>query len=97
MELVLLSIVSDAIVSYTFRDISKCIALCITGSENECNDGDVRLVDGAIEQDGRPEVCFIGIWLSICRFSWNTIVSYMFCKTLGYDGPSNVIYVHSLI
>ena len=74
--------------------IMKCITLCITGPENECSDGDVRLVDGAIEQEGRPEVCFNGIWGSICRYSWNTIDSYVFCKTLGYDGPSNVINVH---
>ena len=73
----------------------KSIALFIIGSKNECNDGDVRLVNGTIEQEGRPEVCFNGIWGSICRYSWNPIDSYVLCKTLGYDGPSNVINVHS--
>ena len=75
--------------------IMKCIILCTTGPEKGCNDGDVRLVDGVIEQEGRPEVCFNGIWGSICRYSWDTIDSYVLCKTLGYDGPSNVINVHS--
>ena len=44
-----------------------------------------------IEQEGRPEVCFNGIWGSICRTSFSAIDSFVFCKTLGYDGPSNVI------
>ena len=35
-------------------------------ASGECEDGDIRLVDGDIEQEGRPEVCVDGIWGSIC-------------------------------
>ena len=49
-----------------------------------------------IEQEGRPEVCFNGIWGSICTTSFSAIDSFVFCKTLGYDGRSNVIMsIHS--
>ena len=32
-----------------------------------CPEGAVRLVDGDIEQEGRVEVCFSGVWGSISR------------------------------
>ena len=54
----------------------------------ECTDGEVRLVDGVIEQEGRPEVCINGVWGSICHSSWSAIDGYVFCNSLGYDGPS---------
>ena len=54
----------------------------------ECTDSEVRLVDGVIEQEGRPEVCINGVWGSICHSSWSTIDGYVFCNSLGYDGPS---------
>ena len=53
-----------------------------------CSDGDIRLVNGTIEQEGRAEVCFNGVWSTICDDSWNTIDGFVFCHSLGYDGPS---------
>ena len=50
----------------------------------------MRLADGDIEQEGRPEVCVDGIWGSICDNSWNSVDGYIFCKTLGYDGASKL-------
>ena len=54
---------------------------------NQCKDGDVRLVDGRVDQEGRPEVCINGIWGSICDYSWSSIDGYIFCNELGFDGP----------
>ena len=54
----------------------------------ECTDGDSRLVDGIIEQEGRVEVCVNGVWSSICDYSWSVIDAYVFCVTLGYNGDS---------
>ena len=58
---------------------------------SECKNDEFRLADGAIEQEGRPEVCFNGAWGSICGCWWDRIDAYIFCKTLGYDGPSKNI------
>ena len=52
-----------------------------------CTEGDVRLADGVIEQEGRPEVCVNGVWGSICQYSWSTTDAYVFCNQLGHDGP----------
>ena len=52
-----------------------------------CTEGDVRLANGVIEQEGRPEVCINGVWGSICQYSWSTTDAYVFCNQLGHDGP----------
>ena len=60
-------------------------------STNECYDGDIRLVDGEIEQEGRPEVCVNGKWGSICHNGWTTSDAYATCLTLGFEGTSSEI------
>ena len=62
-----------------------------SGSGNECKDGAIRLVDGNIEQEGRPEVCVNGIWGSICHNGWTSNDAYATCLTLGYKGKSSMI------
>ena len=56
-----------------------------------CRTGELRLADGVIEQEGRPEICLDdGVWGSICEYSWDLTDAYIFCKTLGYDGKSKL-------
>ena len=50
-----------------------------------CTEGSTRLADGDIEQEGRVEVCFGGVWGSICRYSWGAGDRYVACKSVGYD------------
>ena len=66
------------------------IILCLE-PEEECENGDIRLAGGLIEQEGRPEVCFDGVWGTICSYSWSSTDGYIFCKTLGYNGQSNLM------
>lgn len=58
----------------------------------ECVDGELRLADGAIEGEGRPEVCINGVWGSVCQYGWNEIDAFLFCSELGHSGPSTGIY-----
>ena len=51
----------------------------------ECNEGDVRLADGVLEQEGRVEVCVNGVWGSICGTGWNGVDGYVVCKQAGFD------------
>lgn len=53
-----------------------------------CTDGSVRLVGGIIQQEGRIEVCFNGVWGSVCPNYWNPIDAYVVCAQLGYTGAS---------
>ena len=79
---------SDVIVSNTTYLTHTEYYIILITDPGECTDGEVRLADGVIEQEGRPEVCINGVWGSICQWSWSTTDGYVFCNSLGYDGPS---------
>ena len=59
----------------------------------ECNETDVRLVDGPAANTGRVEICLNGVWGSVCverywwhREHWDIREARVVCRQLGYDG-----------
>ena len=50
-------------------------------------DGQLRLANGTIQQEGRVEICLNGVWGGICETSWGSSDATVFCKGLGYNGP----------
>ena len=58
---------------------------------NSCEEGSVRLQNGAIEQEGRVEVCTNGVWGSVCDQSWNETEAFVVCKQTGRPEQSNGI------
>ena len=57
----------------------------------DCTDGDIRLVDGIVDVEGRPEVCINGVWGSVCQTGWTIVDTISFCAELGYFGTGNII------
>ena len=51
---------------------------------SECTNGDYRLVNGYIPQQGRVEVCVNGVWGSVCGSGWNKNSAFVVCKNLGF-------------
>ena len=59
---------------------------CYLHSEpNNCNEGDVRLVNGTVENQGRLEVCTGGVWGTVCSSGFSRAAAYVACKQLGLD------------
>jgi deleted-in-malignant-brain-tumors protein 1 len=50
-----------------------------------CSSGDIRLVDGANDYEGRVEVCIDGVWGTICESLWSGADASVVCKQLGYS------------
>ena len=54
------------------------------------NDGEMRLVNGTLQQEGRIEICLNGVWGAICDDGWDANDARVFCKGLGYNGLSKL-------
>ena len=48
--------------------------------------GDVRLVDGRDEYEGRVEVCQEEKWKTVCDAGWGREEAQIVCRQLGYEG-----------
>lgn len=70
-------------------DQVQAIIIIVLGNVAACTDGQTRLVDGVIEQEGRIEVCYNGIWGGVCSNNFDQADAFVACKAVGYPGKSN--------
>ena len=60
------------------------LVFLITIERASCINGDVRLVGGKIDQEGRVEACSNGVWGPVCGKGFDDSDAYVVCKELGY-------------
>ncbi|XP_019853225.1 PREDICTED: deleted in malignant brain tumors 1 protein [Amphimedon queenslandica] len=58
--------------------------------DTSCTTGDVRLVGGINEYEGRVEICYNQMWGTICDYYWGTTEANVVCKQLGYQMTGSV-------
>ena len=67
-----------------------------------CSDGDVRLVDGSVNYEGRVEVCINRVWGTVCsttyRYNyanWDLNDAKVVCRQLGHQELGATVYTSS--
>ena len=53
----------------------------------DCRDGDVRLVGGSYQWEGRVEIYMSGVWGTITDSDWTDDDARVVCRKLGYGKP----------
>ena len=59
-----------------------------------CNEGDVRLVEGATRLEGRVEICKDNEWGTVCQTNWEVAEARVVCRQLGLSVAGIVITFH---
>ena len=53
--------------------------------EATCTEGDIRLVDGPGDYEGRVEVCHNSLWGTVCGDQWSPNDGIVACRQLGHE------------
>uniref|UniRef100_A0A1X7T6A2 Uncharacterized protein n=1 Tax=Amphimedon queenslandica TaxID=400682 RepID=A0A1X7T6A2_AMPQE len=75
--------------SYSCSNYFDAAVICqvnTTGNiDLTCSDGDVRLIGGINDAEGRIEMCYNNFWGQVCDSSWDTTDANVLCRQLGYQ------------
>ena len=60
-------------------------------------DGDLRIVDGATDDEGRLELFSQGQWGSVCDDRWDINDAAVACRQMGYSGADAALFTFNVV
>ena len=64
-------------------------AYCTNPLAAQCKDGDIRIVEGEADLEGRVEVCLGQRWGTVSNGGWSTTDAQIVCNQLGYSSTGS--------
>ena len=77
--------------TYTSRYLKALLCIILFNfspapTNDTCDtNGDIRLVDGFFEGEGRVEICYDGFWGTVCDDFWSSGDAMVACRQLGHS------------
>ena len=59
---------------------------------DDCSQGQLRLIGGSSENEGRVEICYDNQWGTICDNGWSSEDAKVVCRQLGFQTVGECSY-----
>ena len=60
----------------------------------QCSNGDLRLENGNIENEGRVEICVSNVWGTVCDDGFSNVDAKVVCRKLNYLTTGLRVLIH---
>ena len=84
---------SPSATSYYSSPVVSVVCQENTTSQADCSSGDLHLVGGERESEGRVEICVEGFWGTVCDSGWDQREALVVCRQIGFgERGRNVLH-----